>query len=124
MTEPLREERLAEIRARMEHRRRVHEAVQEPEGSSWSRMRADCEALLAEVERLRAELAVVRPIVEAVAALEQNGNDLCDCWFHEGVPLAQQHHEDWIREGRPHRNGCPYALARHLRQNAPPAPRP
>lgn len=96
MSEPMSEERLAEIREdwasgyafRIEDQELV------------MRHHAAITDLLAEVERLRAEVAAMRPIVEAVALGKQKrGNHVvCIC----SAPFDDNHHE----------NDCPIAQAR------------
>lgn len=54
------EERLAQIRAKIAYRERIHTATNAPSESPWHQLATECAELLAEVERLRAENAALR----------------------------------------------------------------
>src|SRR5690348_9764704 len=69
MSEPMSEERLVEVR---QYAHAIREKMQGSEGAPTELVWAGIciMELLAEVERLRAEVAAMRPIVEAVAKLD------------------------------------------------------
>jgi hypothetical protein len=106
MTEPLDETTLADIRA---HVQRIREAYPDEGVSAGEVVLAmDTGMLLDAYDRLRAQLAAVRPIVEAVAAGPE-----CPLHVSAHCPFPYcQYDSDSILYPRPHDADCPVALAR------------